>query len=126
MSTPITVQMVKIPVSEIERAVPFYRDTLGLKEDFIMAEYGWAQFSAGNLPIALYVPGMGGGTGTAGQADCLHFSVSDVDSFRARLVQADIDPDQHLHQGDDGMSYFELQDGDGNTFKVSLPQSESA
>lgn len=125
MSTILTVQMVKIPVSDIEVAVPFYRDVLGLKEEFVMAEYGWAQFSVGQMPIALYVPGMGGGNGVAGQADCLHFATADEDAVRANLVKAEIDPDKQLHQGDDGTRFFELQDPDGNQFKVMLPQTEA-
>ncbi|MEQ8671900.1 MAG: VOC family protein [Aggregatilineales bacterium] len=122
MSTNLNVQMVKISVSDIERAVPFYRDVLGLNEDFVMAEYGWAQFSAGNLPVALYVPGKGGGNGTAGQADCLHFSTSDHEGFRAQLHKAGVNAE--LHKGDDDTAYYELRDPDGNTFKVMLSQAE--
>lgn len=124
MSIDMIVQMVKIPVADIERAALFYRDVLGLEEDFIVVAYGWAQFSAGNLPVALYVPGKGGGTGTPGQSDCLHLTTSDADAFRARLTAAEIDPDSHFYTGADHISYFELQDPDGNTIKIMLPDQD--
>ncbi|MCA9915412.1 MAG: VOC family protein [Anaerolineae bacterium] len=120
MPTNITVQMVKIPVSDIDKAVPFYRDTLGLTEEFIVPEYGWAQFKAADVPLALYVPGMGGGNGKAGEADCLHLAITDADAFRVQLVAGGIEPDGCYHQGNDGSAYFEVQDPDGNTFKVMV------
>lgn len=124
MTVKLNVQMVKIPVSDIARAVPFYRDVLGLSEDFVMADYGWAQLRAGNLPIALYVPSMGGGNGAVGQTDFVHFITSHVEEFREQLHNANIDPDKHLHTGDDNSQYFELSDPDGNTFKIMLQMTE--
>ena len=120
MAVQLAVNMVKIPVTDIEKAVPFYRDVLGLTEEFIVAEYGWAQFNAGEFPIALYVAGKGGGNGVAGQTDSLHFSTDDDEGLRAQLAAADINPDEHRHTGADGAVFYELQDPDGNTFKIML------
>lgn len=117
----IRLQMVKIPVTSIDSVLPFYRDVLELREDFAMAEYGWAQLSAGDLPIALYVPGMGGGTGIAGQCDSLHLATDDTAALRDRIVASGAAPDALRHQGDDGSIYYELQDPDGNTIKVMVP-----
>jgi catechol 2,3-dioxygenase-like lactoylglutathione lyase family enzyme len=124
MSDKIRVQMVKLPVSNIEKALPFYRDVLGLAEAFVVAEYGWAQLHAGAMPVALYVPGMGGGQGEAGKADCLHFAVADGAAFRAQLVAAGLEPEEHLHRGADETSYYELRDPDGNLFKVFVQKAE--
>ncbi|NDJ77060.1 MAG: VOC family protein [Chloroflexi bacterium] len=125
MPVEITLKMVKIPVSDVERAAPFYREVLGLREDFVVPEYGWAQFSAGDMPVALYVPGKGGGNGTAGATDSVHFCITQPDDFRQQLRAAGLDPDAHLHQGNDGTTFFELQDPDGNTFKVIVAQPEN-
>jgi catechol 2,3-dioxygenase-like lactoylglutathione lyase family enzyme len=114
------VQMVKIPVSSIDGAVPFYREVLGLREDFVMAEYGWAQVCADDMPIALYVPGMGGGNGVAGKCDSLHLATDDEAGLRERLTTANLDPDTYLHTGDDGSRFYDLQDPDGNTVKVMI------
>lgn len=70
----VQLSLVKIPVSSVETAVPYYRDVLGLEEQFSVPEYGWAQFLVGEFPIALYEPGPGGG-GSSGECDSVHFSV---------------------------------------------------
>jgi predicted enzyme related to lactoylglutathione lyase len=40
-------------VSELARAVKFYRDILGLKQEILSEEYQWAEFNCGNLTLAL-------------------------------------------------------------------------
>lgn len=40
-------------VSELARAVKFYRDVLGLKQEMLSEEYQWAEFNCGNLTLAL-------------------------------------------------------------------------
>jgi len=114
--------MVKIPVSDIDKVVPFYRDVLGLKEEFIAPQYGWAQFSMGDIPLALYVSGQGGGNGVVGACDSVHLVADDANSFRQRLVDASIDADTFLHTGNDGTVFYELKDPDGNTIKVFIPK----
>lgn len=44
---------VLFPVSELARAVKFYRDVLGLKQEVLSEEYQWAEFNCGNLTLAL-------------------------------------------------------------------------
>ena len=51
--------LLKIPVTEITRSAAFYREALGFEQQFAAEEYGWAQFAAGDLAVALYKPGMG-------------------------------------------------------------------
>lgn len=40
-------------VSDLPRAVKFYRDVLGLKQEVLSEEYQWAEFNCGNLTLAL-------------------------------------------------------------------------
>ena len=61
-----TVGFVRVPVSDFGRACAFYRDTLGLHEDFAVTDYGWAQYGTDTVPICLYQAGMGGGEGEPG------------------------------------------------------------
>lgn len=112
------IALVKIPVSSVTQAAPFYRDVLGLAEEFVVGEYGWAQFKTGNLTLALYEPGKGGGSAPAGSSDHVHFTVEDGNGLRARLVKAGLTPDDMLHSGADGTVFYELRDPDGNLFKV--------
>ena len=67
--------LVKIPVSDVQLCAGFYRDVLGFTEEFVMAEYGWAQMQAGNLPIAVNKPGMDGGDANVGGSTGFHLSL---------------------------------------------------
>ncbi len=116
----ITLHMVKIPVYDVAKSVTFYRDMVGLREDFVVEEYGWAQLSAGDFPIALYEPGKGGGQGIVGGCDSLHFRLSDLTAILERLTQAGFKKDDILHKSNDGSTFVEINDPDGNTIKVIL------
>lgn len=118
MSDTYVVQLVKIPVSDIENALPFYRDILNLEEEFVATEYGWAQFKTSNISIALYVPGMGGGSGRAGASDALHLSISNASNLEKRLTDSGISTIDVFHQGNDGTQFYELKDPDGNLLKI--------
>lgn len=56
--------LIKIPVSDIEKSVAYYRDAMGLAKSFSVPEYGWAQLQLGKLPFCLYVLGKGSGGST--------------------------------------------------------------
>ena len=47
------VDFVMLPVSDLERAATFYRETLGLRQELINTTYQWAEFDGGNVTIAL-------------------------------------------------------------------------
>jgi AraC-like DNA-binding protein/catechol 2,3-dioxygenase-like lactoylglutathione lyase family enzyme len=67
-----TINLVKVPVTDFERSQKFYRDVLGLEEEFAVGQYGWAQYKTGAIPLCLYIVAMGGGDATPG--DELGFS----------------------------------------------------
>src|SRR3954451_11785416 len=46
--------LLKIPVSNIKRSADFYRNTLGFHQQSVAEQYGWAQFQADRLSVALY------------------------------------------------------------------------
>jgi predicted enzyme related to lactoylglutathione lyase len=45
-------------VSDMERSIAFYRDTLGLELETHAEEYGWAEFKAPPTTLSLYAPGI--------------------------------------------------------------------
>jgi predicted enzyme related to lactoylglutathione lyase len=47
------VDFVMLPVSDLERAAAFYRQTLGLRQELLNTTFQWAEFDAGNVTIAL-------------------------------------------------------------------------
>ena len=111
------VQLVKIPVADLATASAFYRDTLGLEEQFAVEEFGWAQYGTGGAPLCLYVAGKGGGAGTPGGETGVHLGVTDVAAVHAAIVARGGAPES-IEEGADGSRFFEISDPDGNLLKV--------
>jgi len=114
----VSVGLVKIPVGDFERATAWYREGLGLEEQFAVPEYGWAQYATGNLPLCLYAEGMGGGAGTPGGDAGIHLAVSDPAALHARLAERGLSGLGELHTSDEGTTFFEVTDPEGNLLKV--------
>lgn len=105
--------LLKVPVRNLAASVPFYRDSLGMVEKFVAEQYGWAQLSAGDLDLALYVPGLGGGEGPIGGSLDFHLALSSEEFDQ--LVE--VFPSS-LHQGNDGTTFLEVVDPDLNSLKI--------
>jgi predicted enzyme related to lactoylglutathione lyase len=108
--------LIKIPVSDLARSVNFYGTALGLACDLVVEQYGWAQFSGARLPLALYVPGKGGGSDQPGGSTGFHLSHPDLDSVLALARRAD--PEAAVFTNADGSRSLELTDPDGNLIKI--------
>lgn len=111
--------LLKVPVQDINRSVAFYQTALGLQLEFAVAEYGWAQFMAGEIPFALYVPGMGGGNRQPGGSVDFHLQVEDIKALEARIREFDPDLEVGIFTNDDGSQTLEFKDPDGNEWKLS-------
>ncbi len=78
------VDFVPVPTRDLERAVSFYGDTLGLRRSVYMPERNFAEFETGNLTLSVIVPErMGIPYSTNGNAVALH--VDDVGAARTEL-----------------------------------------
>ena len=77
---------VNVHVSQLARAVEFYRDTLGLTLAFADEDHGYASFSAGPISLGLAVVDedqpelLGAHTGVG-------FNVADLEAEHARLSE---------------------------------------
>jgi catechol 2,3-dioxygenase-like lactoylglutathione lyase family enzyme len=112
--------LLKIPVSQITRSAEFYREALGFEQQFLAEEYGWAQFQAGDVGITLYKPGMGGGDGKIGGSLDFHLSLlpEQFDPLAADLLKRGSLAENRIHRGDDGSTFIDVCDPDGNTLKI--------
>ena len=110
--------LLKIPVTNVDRAARFYQDALGIEPQFVAAEYGWAQLDAGGVPLALYQPGMGGGTGPVGGSLDFHLAVRDLTALADRLSALGALVGDAIQEGDDGTAFVEMRDPDDNTMKI--------
>jgi catechol 2,3-dioxygenase-like lactoylglutathione lyase family enzyme len=101
-------------VADMDRAVAFYRDVLGLSLEYRSGNE-WAQFAAGPVKIGLH------GTGSAGEArggGTLAFTVADLDTSKAKLADRGVALG-HEGGGDRlGPRFVEFTDPDGNALAL--------
>ena len=114
-----TINLIKIPVTNFPRARAFYRDILGLEEEFAVDEYGWAQYKTEPIPLCLYAVGMGGGEGKPGNETNFHLAVDDAKQAYELLKSRGATLPTDLVTSDDGGSFFIVADPDNNTFKIT-------
>ncbi|MEM7119294.1 MAG: VOC family protein, partial [Chloroflexota bacterium] len=113
-----TITFVKIPVTDFNRATAYYRDVIGLEEEFAVEAYGWAQYKTGNIPLCLYVTGQGGGDGVPGHEAGFHLAVENIQEYFAAFQQRGGQFASEIVGSADGGFFFMLQDPDGNRFKI--------
>ncbi|HTQ67939.1 MAG TPA: VOC family protein [Solirubrobacteraceae bacterium] len=78
------VDFVPVPTHDLERAVQFYGDTLGLRRSVYMPERNFAEFETGNLTLSIiHAEKMGLDHHVSGNAIALH--VDDVEAARREL-----------------------------------------
>jgi len=99
-------------VRDMERAIRFYRDELGLKLDF--ESEGWTTFRTGACTLALHATEQRE-PGTA-EPDPT-FLVADPDSERARLAGAGVEVTE-IREPVIGLRVFDARDPDGNRFSL--------
>jgi catechol 2,3-dioxygenase-like lactoylglutathione lyase family enzyme len=126
-------EVVGIPVSDVERARDFYADTLGwrLDADFNINENFWVvQVTPPGSLCSIHF-GKGITAATPGSIDHMYLVVSDVEAARAELVSRGVDVSDvfHLLPGEEpkpGLdpqrgtygSYVSFKDPDGNQWLV--------
>jgi catechol 2,3-dioxygenase-like lactoylglutathione lyase family enzyme len=91
---------VTVMVSDFERAVRFYAETLGLKL-LMRAGDGWAQLAAPGLTIGLHAPGPHGPRPGPSGGTSIGLQVDDLDSAMAALRErgvafGDVTPGQGI------------------------------
>jgi predicted enzyme related to lactoylglutathione lyase len=87
MGEPSVIQIayVNVFVTDLERAIAFYRDTLGLELAHSDAAHGYASFEAGPVSLGLALPG-DGQRDLVGRHTGVGFAVADLEAEHARLA----------------------------------------
>ena len=118
-----TIGIVCIPVSDQEKAIEFYVDTLGLEKrtDVPFGNgYHWVELApeGSSTTIAIAPPPQGQPTGNAQTGIILH--TSDVDAVHADLKAAGVDVDDEVSRmGDPVPPMFWLRDPEGNVLMIA-------
>lgn len=114
-------ELVPLPVADVERSIAFYADTLGFTKDVDV------QPAEGVRIVQLTAPGsgcsIGFGTGLEvyqgepGSIRGLHLVVEDIEAARAELVSRGVDVSE-VHDFGGGVKGAEYADPDGNSFEL--------
>ncbi len=117
-----TLEVVVLPVSDIDRSIAFYRDQVGfeLDHDTTNEHMHVAQLTPrgsgcsiviGDLPAQRQMK--------PGSMRALQLCVADAQSARAELVSRGVDCSEPMSFGEqDGSTFFGFSDPDGNTWAV--------
>ena len=110
------VDFVGIPTRDIERAVGFYEDKLGLRRSAYIPERGFAEFETGNLTLSIYNPTQMGMEHHPG-ANPIALHVADIEAARSELDQAGVEfAGDTFDTGVCHMAFF--SDPDGNALML--------
>jgi catechol 2,3-dioxygenase-like lactoylglutathione lyase family enzyme len=100
----LKLEVVIIPVSDVERAKRFYGGSLGwrLDGDFIVGDdFRGIQFTPPGSPCSIHF-GKGLTSAVPGSAQGLFLVVSDIEAARAELVDRDVDVSEVIHRAGPG------------------------
>ena len=115
------IELVPLPVSDVEESLVFYEDTLGFTKDHDVRP-------ADGIRVVQLTPegsgcSIGFGTGLdvykgePGSVRGLHLVVEDIDKVRAELVERGVQVSE-IHDFGGGVRGAEFADPDGNTFEL--------
>lgn len=109
------ISYVNVFVTDLERAIDFYRDKLGLALQFSSPEHGYATFAAGAVRLGVTLPGEDHAD-LVGRHTGIGLDVADLESEHARLeglsVRFTMPPTRQPWGGVMAM----IADPDGNVF----------
>jgi predicted enzyme related to lactoylglutathione lyase len=94
-------------VGDMQKAIEFYRDFLGLPLEFYKEEWKWAEFSAGNVTLTL----SGGGRPST---SVIALAVDDLEAASHEVQAKGVKAKRSLHELSTCW-HLEILDPDGNT-----------
>ncbi len=114
-------ELVPIPVSDVDRAKTFYADALGFVVDVDVQPVDGVRVVQLTPPGSACSVGFGTGVpayeGTPGTVRGLHLVVSDIEAARAELVGRGVDVGEVQDVGG-GVRYAFFEDPDGNSLTL--------
>jgi predicted enzyme related to lactoylglutathione lyase len=114
-------ELVPIPVSDVDRAKAFYTEQLGFSADVDVQPMDGVRVVQLTPPGSACSIGIGTGlgaySGTPGSINALHLVVADIEQARAELVGRGVDVGPVADVGG-GVRYASFSDPDGNTMTL--------
>ena len=117
-----TLEVVIVPVSDIGRAIEFYRDKLGfdLDHDTVMGDQRFAQLTPRGSGCSIVIGTLPSQNEMApGSLKGVQLVVADAEAARAELVERGVDCSEiQMIDPRDGGTFFGFEDPDGNSWAV--------
>ena len=117
-----TLEVVILPVSDIARAIEFYRDKVGfdLDHDTVMGDQRFAQFTPRGSGCSIVIGTLPSQNEMApGSLKGVQLVVADAEAARAELVEREVDCGEiQVIDPRDGGTFFGFEDPDGNSWAV--------
>ncbi len=117
-----TLEVVILPVSDIGRAIEFYRDKVGfdLDHDTVMGDQRFAQLTPRGSGCSIVIGTLPSQNEMApGSLKGVQLVVADAEAARAELVERGVDCSEiQVIDPRDGGTFFGFEDPDGNSWAV--------
>jgi predicted enzyme related to lactoylglutathione lyase len=121
-------EVVPLPVSDVERSIAFYRDAVGFHLDHDVSPGNGMRViqltPPGSACSVVFGVGMDDGSVPPGSVRNLHLVVDDVDAARRALVGRGVDVSEVVDLG--GVKYAYFADPDANTWALQEITSRAA
>jgi catechol 2,3-dioxygenase-like lactoylglutathione lyase family enzyme len=117
-------ELVAIPVSDVDRAKSFYEDQMGFNADHdhrVSEELRFVQLTPPGSACSIAI-GTGITSVQPGSAEGMLLVVSDIDAVRSELVERGVDVSE-VEDKDWGSRHAYFKDPDGNAWQLQAPAS---
>jgi predicted enzyme related to lactoylglutathione lyase len=115
------VELIPLPVSDVDRSIAFYTDKLGFMKDFdVQPSEGVrvVQFTPEGSGCSIgFGTGLDVYKGEPGSVRGIHLAVEDIAAARAELVDRGVEVGE-IHDFGGGVKGADFADPDGNTFEL--------
>jgi CreA protein len=108
--------VISIGVSDLDRAIEWYKDALGLELVYKLDQYGWCEMSTATKHVTI---GLGQNEDLKTGGATPTFGVLDIDAARKHLESKDVRFDGDTYEIEGMVKLATFYDPDGNSFMLA-------
>lgn len=108
--------VISIGVSDLDRAIEWYKDALGLELVYKLEQYGWCEMSTATKHVTI---GLGQNEDLKTGGATPTFGVADIDAARKHLESKDVRFDGDTYEIEGMVKLATFYDPDGNSFMLA-------
>jgi len=108
--------VISIGVSDLDRAIEWYKDALGLELVYKLDQYGWCEMSTATKHVTI---GLGQNEDLKTGGATPTFGVVDIDAARKHLESKDVRFDGDTYEIEGMVKLATFYDPDGNSFMLA-------